>query len=148
MSVTDDFRDMLFLLEKHGVRYLVVGGYAFAFHAIPRYTKDLDLFLDSSPGNVTRANEALDEFGAPVSLDIEDPGEILQIGVEPNRIDLIRRIGPLDFDVAWSKRVRAPYGDVEANWVGLEALIESKQIADRPRDREDVAVLETILKTK
>jgi hypothetical protein len=148
MSVTSDFRDLLYFLEKHEARYLVIGGYAFAFHAIPRYTKDLDLFVDPSPGNVVRANKALADFGAPLLLDSRRPGDIVQLGIEPSRVDLLLEIGPMDFETAWNSRVRGTYGDVEVNWVGIEGLIQSKRIAGRPRDLEDVETLERILSSE
>ena len=144
MSVTSDFRDILFLLGKHQARYLIIGGYAFAFHARPRYTKDLDILVDSAPGNVARVNAALADFGSPYMLDADMPSDILQLGVEPNRIDLLRQIGDLDFAAAWKGRVEAPYGDIEANWIGLDGLIQSKKIAGRPRDLEDVEALEQL----
>ena len=148
MSVTSDFRDLLFLFEKHQVRYLVIGGYAFAFHARPRYTKDLDLFVETTADNIAHANEALEEFGSPFLLALDKPGEILQLGVEPNRIDLIQQVGKIDFSAAWNGRVRAMYGDVEVSWIGLDALIESKQVADRPRDREDIEILKDLLRRR
>lgn len=147
MHVTADFQDLLLLLERHRVRYLIVGGYAFALHARPRYTKDLDIFVDPDRDNVEKTNAALKEFGSPYLLDPESPEEILQIGLEPNRIDLIRRIGELNFSSAWQTRVRVRYGEVEANWIGLEALIETKRIAGRPRDLEDAEVLENLSRT-
>ncbi len=147
MRVTADFQDMLLLLERHRVRYLIVGGYAFALHARPRYTKDLDIFVDPDRDNVERTNAALKEFGSPYLLDPESPDEILQIGLEPDRINLIRRIGELNFSKAWQTRVRVRYGEVEANWIGLEALIETKRIAGRPRDIEDAELLENLSRT-
>ena len=148
MSVTSDFRDILFLFEKHQVRYLIIGGYAFAFHARPRYTKDLDLFIEPTAGNIKHVNEALVEFGSPFLVAHDRPGEILQLGVEPNRIDLIQQVGKVDFSVAWDGRIRAMYGDVEVSWIGLDALIESKQVADRPRDREDIEILKGLRSRK
>jgi len=147
VRVTANFQDLLLLLERHRVRYLIVGGYAFALHARPRYTKDLDIFVDPDRDNVERTNAALKEFGSPYLLDPESPDEILQIGLEPDRINLIRRIGELNFSKAWQTRVRVRYGEVEANWIGLEALIETKRIAGRPRDLEDAELLENLSRT-
>ncbi len=90
MDTIHDFEDMLELLDRHRVRYLIIGGLAFIYHAKPRYTKDMDLWLDSEPKNVERANIALSEFGSPQLLDPADPDEILQLGAGPNRIDLLR----------------------------------------------------------
>ena len=85
------------LLEQHEVRYLIVGGLAFIYHAKPRYTKDMDLWLAPDADNVQRANSALAEFGSPYLLDPANREEILQLGAAPNRIDLLRSPGDLDF---------------------------------------------------
>jgi hypothetical protein len=139
-----DFEDLLGLFAEHEVRYLIVGGLAFIFHAKPRYTKDIDLWLDPDPSNVVRANRALDEFGSPDLLDPEHPDVILQLGREPNRIDLLRSIVRLDFERAWRKRIVSPYGDAPANWIDLDSLIAIKEGIDHPRHREDVRVLKMV----
>jgi hypothetical protein len=143
-----DFEDMLGLLDRHQVRYLIVGGLAFIFHAKPRYTKDMDLWLDPDPDNVRKANNALSEFGSPQLLDPNDPDEILQIGSAPNRIDLIRRVVSADFSEAWSRRISSRYGRAKAQWVDLDTLIEIKSQIDHPRHREDTRVLEMVRQRK
>ena len=148
MHVTNDFRDLLDLLETNHVRYLVIGGYAVAFHALPRYTKDLDILLDDDPENIAKANGALEQFGSPFLLDPAEHGVILQIGVEPNRIDILRRVSNVSFAEAWEERVRAPYGDVEVNWAGLDALIKSKTGIPKARHAEDVRILEEARRRK
>ena len=92
MSMVPDFEDMLTLMHRHGVRYLIVGGLAFIYHAKPRYTKDIDLWLAAEDENIERANQALADFGSPALLDPGRDDQILQIGVEPNRIDLLRNL--------------------------------------------------------
>ena len=134
---------MLELLERFQVRYLVIGGLAFIFHAKPRYTKDMDLWIDPEPANVTLANRALSAFGSPHLLDPDQPTEILQLGVAPNRIDLIRETG-IAFDDAWVHRIEAPYGEAAANWIGLDALIDIKRQIDHPRHQEDTRVLREV----
>jgi hypothetical protein len=139
-----DFEDMLALLERHRVRYLIVGGLAFVFHAKPRYTKDLDLWLDPDPKNGEAANRVLAEFGSPYLLDPAKPSEILQIGVAPDRIDLIRETADVDFVGCWNRRVRTPYSSVEANWIDLDGLIEIKSRIDDPRHQEDARTLRKV----
>jgi len=141
MRITEDFRDLLSLLEREGVRYLIIGGYAFSFHAVPRYTKDLDLWVDPASDNVRSANRALAEFGSPDLLAHDHPSMILQIGVEPNRIDLLLDVPGLTFVEAWKDRVRATYGDKTVNWMGLDSLVKSKAATGRPRDSADVMLL-------
>ncbi len=141
MTMTDDFRDLLSLFEAHGVRYLIVGGYAVAFHARPRYTRDLDIWIDDTPANLQAANRALAEFGSPGLLEPDEHDVILQLGVEANRIDILRSIGQVDFATAWANRVRARYGDVEVNWIGLDELIRSKTGTGERRHDDDAAIL-------
>ena len=90
MDTVEDFEDLLEIFERFEVRYLVIGGLAFIFHAKPRYTGGTDLWIDPDPANVSRANQALVAFGSPYLLDPANSEEILQLGVAPNRIDLLR----------------------------------------------------------
>ena len=144
MHVTSDFRDILALLEKHSARYLVIGGFAFAFHAFPRYTKDLDILVDPALDNLVRVNQALAEFGSPHLLEAGEPWVILQLGVEPNRIDILVGLRAIDFDDAWEGRIRGAYAGVEANWIGLDGLIQTKQATGKARHEADVEHLEKI----
>lgn len=141
METVRDFEDMLALLAEHEVRYLIVGGLAFIYHAKPRYTKDMDLWLAPDRENVERANSALAAFGSPYLLDPADTEEILQLGVAPNRIDLLRNPGDLDFEVAWKRRIESSYGRAPALWIDLESLLAIKSRIDHPRHQEDARVL-------
>lgn len=144
MPVTKEFRDCLAEFERHKVRYLIIGAYAFGLHAIPRYTKDMDLLVDPAPGNIARANKALAAFGSPWLLTAGKATEVVQLGVEPNRIDILQSIKGVSFGKAWARRIRAPYGDIVANWLGLEDLILAKKFSGRPRDVQDLAVLKEL----
>lgn len=144
MEAVTDFEDLLATLSKHGVRYLIIGGLAFIYHAKPRYTKDMDLWIDPAPENIVRANAALADFGSPYLLADGDQAEILQLGLPPNRIDMLLSTGDLPFEEAWDRREEAPYGRADAFWIGLDALIEIKRQIDHPRHQEDVRVLEAV----
>ena len=144
METIQDFEDLLQLLEKHRVRYLIIGGLAFIYHAKPRYTKDLDIWLDSTKDNVKRANTALAAFGSPCLLDPEAVEEILQLGVAPDRIELLRAIKGARFATAWKKRIRGKYGKADANWIDLNSLLRIKSHIDHPRHQEDVRVLREV----
>ena len=141
-----DFRDLLSAFSSAEVRYLVVGGYAVTFHARPRYTKDLDVWIDPSPENAARAWRALAAFGAPLSeVSIEDlatPQMVLQIGVAPNRIDVITSCQGLDFAAAWARRVPSEYGGVPVAFLAREDLIANKRSVGRPQDLLDAEELE------
>ena len=139
---------MLELLEQHDVRYLIIGGLAFIYHAKPRYTKDMALWIDPDPSNVDRANRALVAFGSPDLLDPADPNEILQLGVTPNRVDLLRETEGPPFEEAWSARIEGRFGRARANWIDLDGLIAIKSRIDHPRHREDARVLKQVRERK
>lgn len=144
MDAIADFEDMLELLDRHRVRYLIIGGLAFIYHAKPRYTKDMDIWLDADPDNVERANAALAEFGSPELLDPADRDEILQLGAGPARIDFLRETVEIGFAETWEKRIVGSYGRAPANWIDLDSLIAIKSRIDHPRHREDVRILKMV----
>jgi len=115
MDVIQDFEDILELFARHSVRYLIVGGLAFIYHAKPRYTKNIDLWIDADHDNVARAKRALEEFGSPMLMTIDDPQEIVQLGVAQNRIDLRRQTIALGFEEAWPRKIESRYGRAPAN---------------------------------
>jgi hypothetical protein len=142
-----DFEDILDLFERHGVHYLIIGGLAFIFHARPRFTRDIDLWIDPEGENVERANRALADFGSPYLLDAANPGEILQLGVEPNRVDLLREAGgssEIRFADAWGRRIESRYGAAHANWIDLDSLIAIKSGIDDPRHQDDARILREV----
>jgi len=148
MEAVEDFEDILELFARHGVRYLIVGGLAFIYHAKPRYTKDIDLWIDADHDNVRHANRALEEFGSPSLMTIDDPKEILQLGVAPNRIDILRDAIDLSFADVWPRRIVSRYGRAPANWIDLESLLAIKSAIDHPRHQEDARVLKAVLERK
>ncbi len=148
MDTVQDFEDFLDLLDRHGVRYLIIGGLAFIYHAKPRFTKDIDVWLDPEAANLASANAALADFGSPHLLNLSDGDEILQLGVAPNRIDLLREAAPLAFEDAWRRRVEGTYGRARAYWIALEDLLAVKERIDHPRHREDARVLRLVLERR
>ena len=142
-----DYEEFIAALNAHGVRYLVIGAHAVAFHARPRATKDLDILLEPTPANARKALAALRDFFGGAALgytveDLVDPRWIVQLGIAPIRIDLLSGIpGFADFKAAWQKRVDARFGAVDAHYIGLDDLIRAKEAAGRPQDRADVHVL-------
>ncbi len=144
MNAIPDFEDLLALFEAHHVRYLIVGGLAFIYHAKPRYTKDIDLWVENTRENIQRANAALAEYGSPTLLDVDSPEQVVQIGLAPNRIDLLVEVGAVSFDQAWPKRIAGRYGEGPANWIDLDSLLEIKSAIDHPRHQEDARVLREV----
>lgn len=145
MNTHPDFEELLRLLEEHAVDYMIVGGYAVAWHGYPRFTKDLDLFFLSSPENIRRLRHALVAFGfAEEDLPEEaflTPGNVLTFGVAPSRVDLINQIDGLDFNEARPNIVRGRYGNTSANFIGFDDLIRNKRATPRSKDKVDVEEL-------
>jgi hypothetical protein len=141
-----DFRDLFFALNAAEVRYLVVGGYAVSFHARPRFTKDLDIWVESELQNAQRTWHALAAYGAPVKdltpSDLAIPEMVFQIGLPPNRIDLLTSVLGLRFAEAWERRVAAKYADCPVAYLSKQDLIVNKRQVARPQDLEDVRALE------
>jgi hypothetical protein len=145
METQPDFRELLALFNAHRVEYLIVGGYALAFHGAPRFTGDLDIFVKPDAVNAHRTLTALEAFGfASVGLtpsDFERPDQVIQLGVPPVRIDLITSITGVSWDEAWAGRVAGRYGDMPVSFIGREQFITNKRATGRPKDVADLEVL-------
>jgi predicted nucleotidyltransferase len=148
MRVNRDYRDLLSALNVAEARYLVIGAHAVTYYTSPRYTKDIDLWVEARPANLERVSQALAEFGAAVEtatvLALAGEDAVLQIGVEPSRIDLLSQVSPLEFDSAWRRRVETTYGNVPISVLSLEDLIAVKEAAGRPQDLLDVERLRSV----
>ena len=127
------------------VEFLVVGAYALAAHGIPRATGDLDLHVHSTPDNAARVFSALKAFGAPLSdlteKDLSTPGTVYQIGISPNRIDILTLIDGVSFDQAWKNRIEIDVEGITIPVIGREDLIRNKRAVGRPQDLVDVEKL-------
>jgi hypothetical protein len=143
--VNPDFRDLFAALNDAQASYLVVGAHAVAFYAEPRFTKDLDVWVEASPANAPRVFRALQDFGAPMTgvaeTDFLAPGAVLQIGVAPNRIDVTTHIDGVAFEAAWPNRQSTTFGDQSIWIIGRAELIRNKTAVARPQDLLDLDVL-------
>ena len=146
MSINQDYRDLFRHFNDAGVRFLIVGAYAVIYHAEPRYTKDIDLWIRPDSENAQKVYAALKKFGAPLAdltvQDLSNPEMVYQIGIEPNRIDILMGIGGPSFDELWERRCTDKYGDQPITILSLEDLIQAKKIANRPEDQKDLKLLE------
>jgi hypothetical protein len=140
--MNQDFLDLLRALSAHDVRFLIVGAYALAVHGRPRATGDLDVWVDASPDNAARIMAALREFGAPLrdvgEADFSKPGIVYQMGLPPYRIDVLTELSGVRFDEAWPHRLRAPFGDLQADYIGRDAFIRNKRATGRAKDLGDI----------
>jgi len=147
MKTEKDYEEFLELLNKHKVRYCIIGSFALSFHARPRYTKDIDILVEASPENAKKILVVLDEFGfGSMDLRVEDfseKGNIIQLGYEPVRIDILTSLKGLDFSDIWEKRIQGPYGNQMVNFIDRQNLIKSKRLSNRTQDRADLEVLQS-----
>ncbi|MBM4043370.1 MAG: hypothetical protein FJ290_33195 [Planctomycetes bacterium] len=153
MAINPDFRDLFIAFNGEGVEYLLVGAHAVGYYTEPRYTKDMDLWVRATADNAQRVYRALAHFmGEPpfdvAAADFENPNTVYQIGVAPNRVDIVAGLEGIDFEGAWVRRVETTYGDVPIHLMGREDLIQAKKLAARPLDLVDLEGLERSQKEK
>src|SRR5262249_878610 len=131
MEIQPDFRELLALFNAHHVEYLIVGGYALAFHGAPPFTAHLDIFVKPEAAYAQRILTDLEAFGfTSVGLtrsDFECPDQVVQLGVPPVRIDLITSITGVSWDEAWAGRVSGHYGDMPVYYIGREQFVANKR---------------------
>lgn len=143
--LNQDFKEFIQSLNDNGVRYLVVGGYAVALHGHPRYTKDLDVWLEMSPANSAQMIKALEDFGfGSLGLKEEDflvADQVIQLGQPPSRIDLLVTVSGVDFAACYDSRLTVEVDGVAITFIDLESLRKNKQASGRPQDLADLASL-------
>lgn len=142
MILARDFEEFIGLLNKHGVEYLVVGGYALAFHGRPRHTGDLDIWIKVSEENAQRMLQVLKDFGlASLGFEKEDflkEGYVTQIGYPPLRIDILNNIDGVSFQEAYGNRELVELEGLEVAYIGLRDFIQNKEAVGRARDLSDI----------
>jgi len=145
MQLSRDFKEFVASLNANGVRYLIVGGYAVAAHGHPRYTKDLDVWIDCTADNAARILKALAAFGVNdlglTDADFREPGNVIQIGQAPQRVDLMTSASGVSFEDCYAARVRIDIDGVPTNFIGLDGLLRNKAATARAQDRADIEAL-------
>jgi hypothetical protein len=148
MNIHEDFEEYLKLLNKKRVEYVVVGGYAVAFHGYVRATKDIDIFFNNSIKNIQRLKLVLNEFGLSddqlSDVAFSEQGKIIRMGVLPVMIELINTISGVSFKTAWKNRVAGMYGKAKVNYLSKRDLVKNKKASGRPRDLIDVEELKRV----
>ena len=145
MEVQKDFRDLFALLNEHEVKFMIVGGYALAFHGAPRFTGDIDILIKPDEENSQRVINALSDFGFG-SLDLspadfQRPNHVIQLGVPPVRIDLITSITGVTWDDADLSKEPGSFGDVSVHYIGKDKFIDNKRSTGRKKDLADIESL-------
>jgi len=158
LHYSPDTIDFLYILSKHDVKYLIVGGEAVIFYGYARLTGDIDIFYEKTEENVMRLYLALNEFwnddipGIENKDELMQTGAIFQFGVPPNRIDLLNSIEKINFTTAWENKK-----DVDINlegkqfkiyFIGLNELIKNKEAVGRNKDKDDLIYLKAVLKSE
>lgn len=146
MVLSKDFKEFIKLLNENEVRYLLVGGYAIAMHGHPRYTKDMALWIWLNKSNAEKLLVVLDRFGfSGLNYRIEDflnPENVIQLGVPPNRIDLITDLTGVEFETCYESRIKIKIDEIEIPLIDLENLKKNKRALGRHQDLADLENLE------
>jgi len=141
-----DLRELLALLDTHGVRYLIVGGFAVAVHGVPRYTKDLDIWVEASSENADRLVRVIGDFGFEslglTAKDFATPDLVIQLGYEPNRIDILTGLTGVVFADAYPNRVTGTVDGLELPIIDRASLVANKRALGRPQDLADAEELD------
>lgn len=153
---SSDIVEFLFLLHKHKVKYLIVGGEAVIYYGHARLTGDIDIFYNRGKENCLKLFKALNEFwdadipGVSKKEELQKKGEIFQFGVPPNRIDLINEIEKVQFEEAYNNRIEDKIKHKRISfrifYIGLNDLIKNKRAVNRSKDKEDLKFLKQLIK--
>ena len=145
MKLHQDIHEFIGLCLSRKVEFLLVGGYALAFHGAPRFTEDVDLMVLVSPGNADKLHAVLVEFGfGGVGItrdDFLEADQVIQLGRAPNRIDILTGISGVTWQEAWASRASVNFDGLEIQVIGKRELIRNKQATGRPQDLADLARL-------
>jgi len=145
MNLQKDIREFVELLLSRKVEFLLVGGYALAFHGAARFTEDIDFLVLVSPENAARLADLIEDFGfGELGLskeDFLDPDQVIQLGRAPHRIDLLTGISGVGWDEAWASRIEVEFDGFLIPVIGKAALEANKQATGRPQDFADLARL-------
>jgi hypothetical protein len=145
MPLSSDLREFIECLNSNEVEYLVVGALPVSWHGFPRYSADIDFLIRPSHANALRVLRALSQFGfGSLGISVTDliqPGKVIQLGYEPNRIDLMTSVTGVSFDDAWDDRARGDLDGLPVNFMGRSSLLRNKDATGRAKDRIDAEEL-------
>ena len=144
-ELANDYKEFLRLLRAHGVEYLLIGGWAVGYHGYPRATYDLDVWIATAPANADRVVKALAEFGfggPELSRDLFlQPDQIIRMGVEPVRIEVMTSISGVEFDECYRERLETTMNGVPVSLINLHDLKINKEASGRLKDLADLEQL-------
>ena len=145
MEIQKDFKELLELFNTHKVEYIVVGGYALAFHGVPRFTGDIDLLVMPVAENARRVLASLRDFGFD-SLNLSESDftrieNIIQLGVSPVRIDILTSLSGVDWEKSQANKVAGDYGGTPVYFLGKKEFILNKKSLGRKKDLADIEAI-------
>lgn len=149
MYLTQDYKDIIELFNKHNVSFLIVGAYAMSKVGYSRSTYDIDLWIEKSEQNANNIFKALDEFGVTFSIkpsNFLEENSVLQIGIEPNRIDILTDIDGLKFSEAWKNKLAVEFDELKVFSLEINDIIKNKKASNRAKDKLDLAQLKELAK--
>lgn len=142
MDLEEDLREFVELLNALEVRYVVVGAFAVAYHGYPRYTGDIDLFIEPSTENAKQIMKAIDQFGFGATglsaADFLQDDRVIQLGIAPNRIDLLTSLSGVNFTEAWDTREQGEIAGLRVSIISKELLKRNKAASGRSQDLADL----------
>ena len=145
-----DYEELFSTLNTYKIKYLVIGAHAVAHYTVPRFTKDIDVWIPAALNDVQDVYDALKAFGAPLTgikpHDFTSAKMILQIGIAPVRIDILTALPGVDVAKAWRNRVRSHYGRTRVHILGRNELMHTKRRTNRPEDQLDLINLQRRIK--
>jgi hypothetical protein len=146
MNLSKDCKEFIALLRSEGVDFLVVGAAALAAHGRPRYTGDIDLWIRCDTETSQRMERVLERFGFGSTglraADVAEPNKVIQLGVAPNRVDILTGLTGLEFEAAWNKRIDLPLDDETLPFLDKDSLRDNKKATGRPQDIADLEALQ------
>lgn len=145
MEIPDEFRELIELLIAHKVEFLIVGSYALAFHAQPRYTEDIDFWVSRSEENAQRVRQVLEEFGVSMSDEaarqLTEDKRLLQLGIPPRRVDILTFLDGCDWETASGRTIEGDLSGLRVKVLSLEDYVLTKRASGRAKDRLDLELL-------
>jgi len=143
MHLGKDLKEFIGLLRSERVRFLVVGAAALAVHGRPRYTGDVDFWIECTPRNAAKMQRVLENFGfaGTETADFRKPDQIIQLGRPPNRIDILTGLTGVAFGSCWKKRVVKAVEGIRLPFLDFKSLRTNKKAVGRPQDLADVQAL-------
>ena len=148
MEPDQEFKEFAVSLMSHGVKFMIIGGYAVTAHGYPRYTGDIDFFVEKSHDNAERIVAAIHDFFGPLpnvkAENFLDDKRMSQLGEPPYRIDILVKILGVTFEEAYPRTEMLDLAGEKLPFIGLADLKINKRSTGRYKDLGDLEALERL----